>query len=93
MAETDSNPERERARALVDQSIGRMVALLDGMYPPSYRTAWDQLQVCLSGIASDIAANKSLTPGVTALGAACVILLREALLADWQKRAEGSHGG
>lgn len=72
---------RERAHELAEKSILTIAHNLEEIDAKDYADAVAQLKGFLASTTNDIAENKLDTGGVMLLGAACVTLLREAVLA------------
>lgn len=74
------DPARARAHALAEQSIETIAVNLDEIDQKDYGGAITQLKHFIAAVTSDMAENKLDSGGVMLLGAACITVLREAVL-------------
>lgn len=77
---TIADPARARAHSLAEQSINTIAINLDEIDQKDYAEAVKQLLHFINAVTSDMAENKLDTGGVMLLGAACITVLREAIL-------------
>jgi hypothetical protein len=77
---TIADPARARAHSLAAQSVSTIAINLDEIDQKDYAGAIEQLKHFIAAVTSDMAENELDTGGVMLLGAACIMVLREATL-------------
>lgn len=81
---------REQAQAAAEQSITTVSRGLEEANPRDYAEAHRQLRQFMASVESDLDRNALDTGGVMLLGAACIALLREAIL-KWPEKMKQDH--
>lgn len=82
---TIADPARARAHSRAERSIETIAINLDEIDQKDYAGAIDQLKHFIAAVTSDMAENKLDTGGVMLLGAACITVIREAVL-EWRDK-------